>query len=33
MPEMSGKCKSNPIKTNNLVYNIFLGGGGGENVH
>jgi len=20
MPEMSGKCKSNPIKTNNLIY-------------
>jgi len=20
MPEMSGKCKSNPTKTNNLIY-------------
>ena len=31
MPEMSGKFKSNPTKTSNLIYNIhhdiFLGGG------
>ena len=28
MPEMSGKCKSNPIKTNNLIYiMIFFQGG------
>jgi len=28
MPEMSGKCKSNPTKTNNLIqYDIFLGEG------
>ena len=29
MLEMSGKCKSNPIKTNNLIYIMifFLGGG------
>jgi len=28
MPEMSGKCKSNPTKTNNLKYiKIFLRGG------
>ena len=28
MPEMSGKCKSNPTKTNNLIYIMmfFLGG-------
>ena len=28
MPEMSGKCKSNPTKTNNLIYiMIFFQGG------
>jgi len=31
MPEKSGKCKSNPTKTNNLIYiMIFFQGGGGK---
>ena len=31
MPKMSGKCKSNPTKTNNLIYiMIFFWGGGGK---
>ena len=28
MPEMSGKCKSNPIKTNNLIYIMIFSSGG-----
>ena len=24
MPEMSGKCKSNPTKTNNLIYPMIF---------
>ena len=32
MPEMSGKCKSNPTKTNNLIQiMIFFWGGGKKN--
>jgi len=31
MPEMSGKCISNPTKPNNLIYiMIFFKGGGGN---
>jgi len=35
MPEMSGKCKLNPIKTNNLIYIMifFWGGGGYKNLN
>ena len=33
MPEMSRKCKSNPTKTNNLIYiMIFFPGGGGKKI-
>ena len=30
MPEMSGKCISNPTKTNNLIYIMIFFKGGGE---
>ena len=32
MPEMSGKFKSNPTKTNNLISWYFSRGGGGKKI-
>ena len=33
MPEMSGKCKSNPTKTNNLIYIMMFFWGGDNKIY